>query len=65
MIKTKTVSIMVELTVDVPAYFTDEDINDITFDIPCDDIEVWSDGYPLTDACVSSHCTQEYYPDPA
>ena len=62
--KTKTVSIMVELSVDVPAEFTDEDINGVTFAIPCDNITVWSDGYPLTDASVSGYCTQEYYSDP-
>lgn len=64
MIKTKTVSLMVELSVAVPAEFTDEDINDITLDIPCDDIKLWIDGYPLDDALVSSYCTQTYYPDP-
>ena len=55
---------MVELSVDVPAEFTDEDINGVTFAIPCDNITVWSDGYPLTDASVSGYCTQEYYSDP-
>ena len=64
MFKTKTVSIMVEFSVEVPHCFTDEDINDITFDIPVDNIKVWSDGEPIDYAFVGSYCTQEYYPDP-
>lgn len=61
---TKTVSIMVELSVDVPTHFDEDDINAITFDIPCDDIKLFSVGGQLADAFVSNYRTQEYYDDP-
>jgi hypothetical protein len=61
---TKAVSIMVELSVDVPAHFDNNDINAITLYIPIDDIKVYSDGRLLAYASVDSYCTQEYYADP-
>lgn len=61
---TKAVTLMVAFEVEVPDHFDDDDINDITFDIPYAAIEVCSGGHPLTDAFVSGHTTQEYYADP-
>lgn len=61
---TKAITLMVALDVEVPAHFDDDDIDDITFNIPVADIGVYSEGYLLAYAFVSGYTTQEYYADP-
>lgn len=65
MIKTKTVTITVDLSVEVPVSYDEHDINQITFEIPLGDIAVHHiEKGPIPSAEVTSYCTQEYYPDP-
>lgn len=64
MIETKIVTISVDLDVRVPHELTDDEINDITFGIPIENVTVFVDSAPTHVASVVGYCTQEYYPDP-
>jgi hypothetical protein len=61
---TKTVNVSVSLDVTVHEHFSEEDINDITFEIPVGDITAYTSEGPVVEVKVEGYTTQEYYADP-